>query len=227
VAPWVRIECVEKRVTEQSGQPGLTRYDVPGRAQALALVLHGGKDRSTAPVTGKSLSWRRAQALARAVEQPLHADGVGIWVLRYRSIGWNGDGADKIADTRWALDLAAAELGDVPVVLVGHSMGGRTACQAAGHPRVRGVVALAPWLPPTDPVAALAGRELHAAHGRRDHITRARDNRAYVDLAREVASASSFTDMGDRGHYLLRGVHAWNAFTLDRVRRILGAERIL
>jgi hypothetical protein len=27
--------------------------------------------------------------------------------------------------------------------------------------------------------------------------------------------------MGDRGHYLLRGVHAWNAFTLDRVRRVL------
>jgi pimeloyl-ACP methyl ester carboxylesterase len=218
---------VEKRVTEPAAEPSLTRYDVPGRPRALALVLHGGKDRSSAPVTGKSLSWRRAHALARALEQPLHDDGVAIWVLRYRSVGWNGDGADKIADTRGALDLVAAELGDVPVVLVGHSMGGRTACHAADHALVRGVVALAPWLPPTDPVAALAGRELHAAHGRRDHITRARDTRAYVDRAREVASAASFTDMGDRGHYLIRGVHAWNAFTLDRVRRILASERIL
>jgi len=32
--------------------------------------------------------------------------------------------------------------------------------------------------------------------------------------------------MGDRGHYMLRGVHAWNAFTLDRVLRILHRERI-
>jgi dienelactone hydrolase len=100
-------------------------------------------------------------------------------------------------------------------------MGGRTACRAADHALVRGVVALAPWLPPTDPVEALTGRELHAAHGRRDHITRAGDTRAYVDRARTVARAASFTDMGDRGHYLLRGVDAWNAFTLDRVRGIL------
>jgi dienelactone hydrolase len=172
-------------------------------------------------VTGKSLSWRRAQGLARALEQPLGDEHVGIWVLRYRTVGWNGDGADKISDARWALDRLEAELGDVPVALVGHSMGGRTACRAADHALVRGVVALAPWLPPTDPVDALTGRELHAAHGRRDHVTRAGDTRAYVELARPVASAASFTDMGPRGHYLLRGVHAWNAFTMDRVRRVL------
>jgi fermentation-respiration switch protein FrsA (DUF1100 family) len=86
-------------------------------------------------------------------------------------------------------------------------------------------VALAPWLPPTDPVDALAGRELHAAHGRRDHITSARATREYVERARPVARAASFTDMGDRGHYLLRGVGAWNSFAVDRVRRILAAER--
>ena len=57
--------------------------------------------------------------------------------------------------------------------------------------------------------------QLHAAHGRRDHITRAQDTRAYVERAREVASAASYTDMGERGHYLLRGVHAWNAFAVD------------
>jgi pimeloyl-ACP methyl ester carboxylesterase len=207
-------------------EPSLTRYAVPERPRALALVLHGGKDRSAAEVTGKSLSWRRAQALARALERPLRQDAVGIWVLRYRTVGWNGDGAERIADARWAMDRVEAELGDVPVVLVGHSMGGRTACRAADHELVRGVVALAPWLPPTDPVEALAGRELHAAHGRRDHITRARDTRAYVDLARGVAGAVSFTDMGDRGHYMLRGAHAWNAFTLDRVRRIVHRDRI-
>jgi alpha-beta hydrolase superfamily lysophospholipase len=218
------MDLVETTVSERTlPAPHLTRYDAPGTTRAVVLVLHGGKDRSRDEVTGKSLSWRRALGLARALGRSLHDEGVGLWVLRYRSVGWNGDGADKIADARWALEQVGAELGDVPVVVVGHSMGGRTACHVADHPRVRGVVALAPWLPETEPVDALAGRELHAAHGRRDHITRASDTRAYVERAREVAGAASFTDMGDRGHYMLRGIHAWNSFAVDRVRRVLGA----
>ena len=185
----------------------------------MVLVLHGGKARSSAAVTGRSLTWRRAQGLARTLGEPLHAKGVGLWVLRYRTVGWNGDGLDKVEDARWALDRVRAEIGDVPVALLGHSMGGRTACRAADHETVRGVVALAPWLPPDEPVGALAGRALHAAHGRRDHITRAMDTEAYVERARDVAAAASFTDMGDRGHYLLRGVSAWNSFAVDRVEQ--------
>ena len=202
--------------------PVVTAFDGPDSPRAVVLVLHGGKDRSRAAVKPRNLSWQRAAALGRTLGRRMHDEGVGVRLLRYRSVGWNGDGADKVADTHWALDGIRQETGDVPVVLVGHSMGGRTACRAAGHPSVRGVVALAPWLPPDEPVDALVDRDLHAAHGRRDRITRARDTRAYVERAAEVARAASFTDMGDRGHYLLSGVHAWNAFTLDRVRRILG-----
>jgi len=201
--------------------PSVTRYDAPGDVRAMVLVLHGGKARSGAAVTGRSLTWQRALGLARSLGGPLHPEGVGVWVLRYRTVGWNGDGADKIEDAHWGLDRIGAELGPVPVALVGHSMGGRTACRSADHELVRGVVALAPWLPPDEPVDALTGRALHAAHGRRDHITRAGDTAAYVERARAVAGEVSFTDMGDRGHYLLRGAAAWNAVTLDGVRRVL------
>ena len=48
------------------------------------------------------------------------------------------------------------------------------------------------------------------------------DTEAYVERARDVAAAASFTDMGDRGHYLLRGVSAWNSFAVDRVSSVLG-----
>ena len=199
----------------------LTTLDTVEDPVAVVLVLHGGKDRSGKPVTTRSLSWQRAAALGRTLGRELHDDAVAVRLLRYRSVGWNG-GADKIADARRALDDIHDDLGDLPVVLVGHSMGARTACRVADHGLVRGVVALAPWLPPDEPVLALAGKELHAAHGRRDRITRARDTRAFVERAARVASATSFTDMGDRGHYLLTGIHAWNVFAADRVRRVLG-----
>jgi alpha-beta hydrolase superfamily lysophospholipase len=200
----------------------LTTHDTVATPAAVVLVLHGGKDRSRQTVTGRSLSWQRAAALGRTLGRRLHDKRVAVRLLRYRAVGWNGGGAGPIADARWALDEIAADGTDVPVVLVGHSMGGRTACHVADHPQVLGVVALAPWLPPDEPVDAMAGKELHAAHGRRDRITRAADTRAYVARAGEVAAATSFTDMGDRGHYLLTGIHAWNAFTVDRVRRVLG-----
>jgi pimeloyl-ACP methyl ester carboxylesterase len=203
-------------------EPSLTRHGAVRVPAAVVLVLHGGQEHSPEPVTARSLSWQRGVLLARSLAPRLSGDRVAVRLLRYRTVGWNGDGADKITDARWALDRVRVELGEVPVALVGHSMGGRTACHVADGGQVRGVVALAPWLPPDEPVEALGGRELHAAHGRLDRITSARDTRAYVERASAVASAATYTDMGERGHYLLRGISAWNSYTLDRVRRLLG-----
>jgi alpha-beta hydrolase superfamily lysophospholipase len=208
-------------VTDPS-RPSITGHDTVSTPSAVVLVLHGGQEHDPEPVTARSLSWQRGAMLARSVARQLRAEQVAVRLLRYRTVGWNGDGADKVADAHWALDRIGRELGPLPVALVGHSMGGRTACRAADHAQVRGVVALAPWLPAGDPVQALTGRQLHAAHGRRDRITSAAATRAYVERATAVASAATFTDMGDRGHYLLSGLRAWNAFTAHHARLVLG-----
>jgi pimeloyl-ACP methyl ester carboxylesterase len=158
------------------------------------------------------------------IQVDLHRDGLGLWLLRYRVRGWN-HGHDElpspVPDARWALSEVRREHGDVPVVLLGHSMGARTATAVADDPAVVGVVALAPWFPRDEPVDALAGKQFAAAHGTRDRITRLMDTRYYVQRAAEVATSSSLTEMTDLGHYLLRGRARWNRFAADTTRRFL------
>jgi predicted esterase len=195
-------------------QATLTRLDPPGTPRALILMLHGGTQSSADPVGGRSASWQRFAAMQRSITGRAHARGVSTWLLRYRERGWNG-GTGPVADARWALAEARRELGDLPVVLLGHSMGARTSVHVAAEPGVVGVVGLAPWLPPGEPVRALTGRRLVAAHGRRDRITSYRATRAYVDRARAVTAAAELVDMGPVGHYMLKRVRAWNDLAID------------
>ena len=204
-------------------EPSLTRRDVTGRTRGLVLVLHGGKPGSDQVVDGRSASWRRCLALQRAITPGLHDAGVASWLLRYRHRGWNG-GTGPVDDARWALEQVRDEYGDVPVVLLGHSMGARAATHVAAEPGVVGVVGLAPWFPPDEPVTALAGRHLVAAHGRRDRITSFRATSAYVERARAVAASAAQHDMGPVGHYLLRRVSAWNDVAADSCLGMLDAQ---
>jgi predicted esterase len=200
--------------------PLLTRYDAPGRPEALVLMLHGGKPSSRLAVDGRSASWRRSAWMQRSIAPRAHDAGVGLWLVRYRERGWNG-GTDRVADARDALDRVRADLGDVPVVLLGHSMGARVAVHVADDPSVVGVVGLAPWWSAQDPVRTLAGRTLVAAHGRRDRITSYAETARYVERARRVAVDATLRDMGALGHYMLTGAEQWNDVALDSALQVL------
>ncbi len=197
----------------------LTRLDVDA-PRAVALVLHGGKQTSRQPVDGRSASWKRMAAMQRSITPALHAEGVSTWLLRYAERGWNG-GA-PVTDARWALDQVRSNLGDVPVVLLGHSMGGRTAAYVADDPSVTGVVAVAPWWQDDDPVAGLRGKRVAAAHGRTDKITSARMTRAFLHRADGIAASTEFRDMGRVGHYMFRRVPTWNDFAASRCLALVG-----
>jgi predicted esterase len=100
-------------------------------------------------------------------------------------------------------------------------MGARTAVHVAGDPVVRGVVALAPWFPPGEPVDALTDRRLVAAHGRRDRITSYAATTAYVERARQVAASARLRDMGPLGHYLIKGARAWDRVATESCLEVL------
>lgn len=200
--------------------PSLTRLDAPDASSATILMLHGGKPSSREIVDDRSASWQRTAWMARAIAGRAHAGGADVWLLRYRQRGWNG-GADRLSDTRWALDEVRASHGDRPVVLLGHSMGARVAVHVADDPSVVGVVGLAPWWSGSEPVRTLAGRSLVAAHGRRDRLTSFAQTQLFVERARSVAEHAELVDMGSRGHYMISGASAWNDVAISSSLRIL------
>jgi alpha-beta hydrolase superfamily lysophospholipase len=140
-----------------------------GTVRGVVLLLPGGEVHGTRRPTVLSAvpMWPLARHLARAGRQ----DGLVAHTLHYRYTGWNGDDAHPVEDARWAADEVVRRYGDVPVCLVGMSMGARAALWVGGHPAVHAVVALAPWLPVVpdpDPVRQLGGRRILIAHGTRD-----------------------------------------------------------
>ena len=192
-----------------------------GTPTGAVLALHGGRVRGHRQVGRLDLPVLRMRCLARAVHQQVAPHGVAVWVLRFDVQGWNGIEASPVDDARQALQEIARH-GNPPVVILGHSMGGRTAMRVAGEPNVCGVVALAPWLPAGEPMGDLTDRRLLIAHGTGDRTTDPRLSRSYASKAWGVATKVRHIDVEGDGHALLRRPTTWNRIAGDAALEMLG-----
>jgi len=91
------------------------------------------------------------------------------------------------------------------------------------------VAALAPWLPPGEPVGQLAGRRVLLAHGTADSITRPADTWAFLEQARAVTEVTAVEVRGGDPP-MLRRARLWHAIAAEFARAALAlppADRAL
>jgi predicted alpha/beta-hydrolase family hydrolase len=200
--------------------PSLRAFGDPA-PRAVVLVLHGGQETSTEPVHRLRPAYLRMLPFALDLARAGRPARVGVLALRYRVRGWNGSAMDPVSDARFALAEIHRRHPGVPVVLVGHSMGGRVALRVADDPAVVGVCALAPWTPAGEPVAQLAGRTVLLAHGTQDAVTDPELSYAYAVRAREVAEVCRF-EVRDEAHAMLRRAGEWRRLVRRFTLGVLG-----
>jgi len=208
-----------------SPQPGLTVHLPDGPVRAVVMVLHGGRSQGTGRVRPSHLAVLRMLPFARSLRRAGAAHGLAVAQLRYVERGWNGAAQAPLADARWALAELERRFPGVPVGLVGHSMGARTALYVAEHPNVRLVVGLAPWIEPGDPVSQLAGRRILIAHGTLDRLTSPPASAAYARAAAQVAASVSYVSVQTDRHAMLRRARVWHELATGFVLGVLCARQ--
>lgn len=200
------------------------RWDsTPADPAAVVVVLHGGQERST-----RAAGWWQPPVLRMfpIARNLVRAGGGRLAVLRIRYAlrGWNDDLASPLRDTQAALDLIAARYPGVPLVLAGHSMGGRVALHLMSDERVSAVVGLAPWIERGDAYRPHDGLRLLLVHGRSDRITSPTASRALVERLQVQGRQASFVGLADEKHAMLRRYRTWEQLTSGFVATVTGVS---
>ena len=216
-------------------QPRLIPTREPDRPEAAVLVLHGGASRGEQMmVSPTQLSVLRMVPIAKRIA--LAGKGrLATYRLLNSYRGWDAHHT-PVNDARWAMQQIKQKYGDVPVCLVGHSLGGRAALLAGDQDNVASVVALNPWVYPTDRVD-LRGRHVLFVHGDADRIavpsraqTVARTLARTTDVAWLTVEGGKHAMLG-RGSVFEKAATDWAAATLlgrevgDPVAGLLAGER--
>ncbi|WP_420312737.1 alpha/beta hydrolase [Streptomyces sp. YS-B37] len=181
------------------------------------ITLHGGPLAGHHPARPWQLAALRMRPVLRSSASAVSLDETLLGQVRYRCKGWNDGDAEQ--DALRALSELGRLVGDVPVILVGHAMGGRAALRVAAHPQVRGVVALAPWLPAGEPVGQLVGRSvlLVQGHDGRSSGVHIWD---YAERARAAGARVGVVVVRGGGPWMMRRAGVWHRTVASAVRQV-------
>ena len=205
-----------------SSEPGRSRVEKAPRlrggragASSAILVLHGGREHGHEATHPGQLAHLRMLDLYLGLRRS--GPDCAVYLLQHRVRGWNAGLAEPspVADARWALSQIRAAHQDVPIALLGHSMGGRTAMAVAATPGVVGVCALAPWLPTDEPLPPQDGsRRIVIAHGSADRTTSPGESEAFARRLRDRGDSVTFVVQPGGRHALLDGFWDWHRFAV-------------
>lgn len=198
--------------------PRLVPVRTPASPDGVVVVLHGGASRGErAMVSPAQLSVLRMVPVAHRIAR---AGGSRLAVHRLLNShrGWDSH-TTPVMDAAWALARVTEQHGDVPVALVGHSLGGRAALLAGDGPQVRSVVALNPWVLPTDRID-LRGRRVLFVHGSEDRI--ALPTRS-AELATRLARSTrvGYVSVPGARHAMLRQARTFETYAAEFVTATL------
>ena len=181
-------------------------------AAAAVVCVNGGQGGEVEGTWSASLEWL-VRRLAPQFPELAFAE------VRYRIKSW------KKLD--WCIDdaLAAIEAtGARRTLLLGFSMGGAVASQAAAAPSVDAVVGLAPWFPDRLPLDAVRGKRLRVLHGSLDRwlpgvpgVSPASSRRGF-DRARSLGVEGEYTIIPGAVHGLALRAHWGRPVPLPRAR---------
>jgi alpha-beta hydrolase superfamily lysophospholipase len=214
-----RDDVAQTLLAAEGGAGAELRGHVPADPVGVVLILHGGAEASRMPVAWWRLAVLRMVPFASTISRR-SGDDLVVLRLKYRVRGWNGTRQDPVQDARWALDRIRHTLPGVPVVAVGHSMGGRVALHLSAEPDVVGVAALAPWVE-SDVRQPPPGVAVLLMHGSSDHVT---DPRRTDVIARRYAQAGvdlRYVRVEGGTHTMLKDAALWHDTVADFVTDVL------
>ena len=193
----------------------------PAEPAGVVIVMHGGAPRRRAMVSRRQLSVLRMVQIARRIARAA-AGRLAVFRMLNSSRNWDGE-QTPVDDAERAIEQVGDLYGeDVPVCLVGHSLGGRAAVFAAARrPEVRSVIALAPWFAAEDDPGGLGNRAVLFVHGSRDRIASPDRAIAVADRIRRT-SPVRFVMVENGGHAMVRHHALFSAAAAEWTLQTLG-----
>lgn len=195
-------------------EPRLIQTTVPQDPSGVVLVLHGGASRrGRAAVSPTQLSVLRMIPIAQRIGGS-GWDRLAVFRLLNSYRGWDTEHT-PVQDVRWAVGQMRDRFGDLPISLVGHSLGGRAALLCADADGVRSVVALAPWVYPDDARGLdVSGRRILFVHGARDRVAKPSSSAAVAATMARSADVGYVT-IADGKHAMLRHAGEFEKLATD------------